>query len=82
MAALSHTLPERLIERSTPLSTIKRGNGSLVYWVPQSGWCNGASGHPRRNRHEQCVGDKLRIVSAVIGQPTTRRKNRSIAAAT
>lgn len=34
MAALSQTLPERLIEQVTPLSDINRGNCSLVYWLP------------------------------------------------
>ena len=36
MAALFHTLPERLIEQSTPLSAISRWNCSLVYWLPLS----------------------------------------------
>ncbi len=36
MAALSQTLPERLIERVTPLSAIRRWNCSLVYWLPWS----------------------------------------------
>jgi hypothetical protein len=33
-AALSQTLPDRLIEQVTPLSSINRWNGSLVYWLP------------------------------------------------
>ena len=36
MAALSQTLPERLIEQVTPLSAISRWNCSLVYWLPWS----------------------------------------------
>jgi hypothetical protein len=36
MAALSHTLPDRLIEQTTPLSAISRWNCSLVYWLPRS----------------------------------------------
>jgi hypothetical protein len=36
IAALSHTLPDRLIEQTTPLSTISRWNCSLVYWLPRS----------------------------------------------
>ena len=34
IAALSQTLPERLIEQMTPLSAISRWNCSLVYWLP------------------------------------------------
>src|SRR5262245_17262815 len=36
IAALSHTLPDRLIEQTTPLSAISRWNCSLVYWLPRS----------------------------------------------
>src|SRR6516164_163049 len=36
IAALSHTLPDRLIEQMTPLSAISRWNCSLVYWLPRS----------------------------------------------
>jgi hypothetical protein len=36
IAALSQTLPERLIEQTTPLSAISRWNCSLVYWLPRS----------------------------------------------
>src|SRR6478672_9730236 len=36
IAALSQTLPERLIEQATPLSAISRWNCSLVYWLPRS----------------------------------------------
>jgi hypothetical protein len=36
IAALSHTLPDRLIEQTTPLSAISRWNCSLVYWVDSS----------------------------------------------
>jgi hypothetical protein len=32
---LSHTLPDRLIEQTTPLSVISRWNCSLVYWLPR-----------------------------------------------
>jgi hypothetical protein len=34
MAALSQTLPARLIEQVIPLSAIQRWNCSLVYWLP------------------------------------------------
>jgi hypothetical protein len=34
IAALSQTLPDRLIEQTTPLSAIRRWNCSLVYWLP------------------------------------------------
>jgi hypothetical protein len=34
IAALSQTLPDRLIEQVTPLSVISRWNFSLVYWLP------------------------------------------------
>jgi hypothetical protein len=30
------TLPDRLIEQTTPLSAISRWNCSLVYWLPRS----------------------------------------------
>ena len=36
IAALSQTLPDRLIEQTTPLSAIRRWNCSLVYWLPWS----------------------------------------------
>jgi hypothetical protein len=36
IAALSQTLPDRLIEQTTPLSAISRWNCSLVYWLPWS----------------------------------------------
>src|ERR1700761_4628483 len=39
MAALSQTLPERLIEQVTPLSAISRWNCSLVYWLPWTPFC-------------------------------------------
>jgi hypothetical protein len=35
IAALSQTLPDRLIEQITPLSAINRCNFSLVYWLPE-----------------------------------------------
>ena len=34
IAALSQTLPDRLIEQSMPWSAIKVRNCSLVYWLP------------------------------------------------
>jgi hypothetical protein len=37
IAALSQTLPERLIEQITPLSAMSRWNCSLVYWADSSG---------------------------------------------
>ena len=36
IAALSQTLPDRLIEQTTPCSAISRWNCSLVYWPPRS----------------------------------------------
>jgi hypothetical protein len=40
IAALSQTLPDRLIEQVTPLSAISRWNWSDVYWLPSvSPWC-------------------------------------------
>ena len=36
IAALSQTLPDRLIEQVTPLSAISRWNCSLVYRLPWS----------------------------------------------
>src|SRR5262249_62089151 len=57
IAALSHTLPDRLIEQTTPLSAISRWNCSLVYWLPRSERCSSASGFRRR-------GDELRCHSS------------------
>jgi hypothetical protein len=34
IAALSQTLPDRLIEQAMPWPVISRWNGSLVYWLP------------------------------------------------
>ena len=36
----------------------------------------------RPDRHEQCVGDQLSVIVALMDQPTARRENRSITAAT
>jgi hypothetical protein len=36
IAALSQTLPARLIEQTMPWSAIKRWNCSLRYWLPRS----------------------------------------------
>jgi hypothetical protein len=36
IAALSQTLPDRLIEQTTPWSASNRWNCSLVYWLPRS----------------------------------------------
>jgi hypothetical protein len=36
IAALSQTVPDLLIEQSTPLSAISLWNGSLAYWLPWS----------------------------------------------
>jgi hypothetical protein len=44
IAALSQTLPDRLIEQVTPWSDISFWNCSLVYWADSSG---------RRNPHEE-----------------------------
>jgi hypothetical protein len=58
MAALSHTLPERLIEQTTPCSAISRWNCSLVYWAAAVGMMQqriGLAASP--DRHHQRVGD-------------------------
>jgi hypothetical protein len=34
IAALSQTLPDRLMLQAMPLSAISRWNCSLVYWLP------------------------------------------------
>jgi len=60
IAALSHTLPERLIEQTTPLSAINRWNCSLVYWAAAIGVMKqrvGLAASP--DRHHQGVGDEL-----------------------
>ena len=44
IAALSQTLPERLIEQTTPWSAISFWNCSLVYWANSSGRRNGSTG--------------------------------------
>jgi hypothetical protein len=36
IAALSQTLPDRLMEQTTPWSAMSRWNCSLVYWLPRS----------------------------------------------
>jgi hypothetical protein len=36
IAALSQTLPDRLMLQTMPLSAIKRWNCSLTYWLPRS----------------------------------------------
>ena len=36
---MSHTVPERLIEQSTPLSAISRWNCSLAYWPARTPFC-------------------------------------------
>jgi hypothetical protein len=41
IAALSQTLPERLIEQTTPWLVISFWNCSLVYWADSSGRRNG-----------------------------------------
>src|SRR4030081_3037856 len=53
IAALSHTLPERLIEQTTPLSTISRWNCALVYWAESSGRRNGLVG--RSEKFVKCL---------------------------
>ncbi|MGY3079477.1 hypothetical protein ACVWZZ_005885 [Bradyrhizobium sp. LM6.10] len=37
IAALSHTLPDRLMLQTMPLSAINRWNCSLVYWADSNG---------------------------------------------
>jgi hypothetical protein len=41
IAALSQTLPERLMLQVTPWSAMRRWNCSLVYWADSSGRRNG-----------------------------------------
>jgi hypothetical protein len=36
IAALSQTLPDRLMLQTMPLSAIRRWNCSLTYWLPRS----------------------------------------------
>ena len=43
IAALSQTLPDRLIEQVTPLSRISVWNCWLVYWMPWSEWITSPS---------------------------------------
>ena len=48
IAALSHTLPDRLMLHTMPLSAIDRWNCSLVYWLRWSEGCSSLFGLPRR----------------------------------
>ena len=83
IAALSQTLPDRLIEQLMPCSAIRRWNGSLVYWLPRSEWCITASGLPRRHTAIiRASATNCAVIVALIDQPTTRRENRSTTAAT
>src|SRR4029079_16068694 len=83
IAALSQTLPDRLIEQTTPLSAISRWNCSLEYWLPRSEWCSSASGLPRRQiAITRASVTSCAVIAALIDQPTTRRENRSTTAAT
>src|SRR6185503_19381370 len=60
IAALSQTLPERLIEQVTPLSAISGWNCSLVYWLPWSEWSSkGVRLAAPPDRHDQRVGNEL-----------------------
>ena len=63
IAALSHTLPDRLIEQTTPWSASNRGNCSLVYWLPRSGL-------PRRQLAiTKASVTSWAVISALIDQP-------------
>ena len=83
IAALSQTLPDRLIEQVTPLSAISRWNCSLVYWLPWSEWCSSASGFPcRQIAIIRASVTSWAVMVSLIDQPTTRRENRSMTTAT
>src|SRR4029077_20492797 len=83
IAALSHTLPDRLIEQTTPLSAISRWNCSLVYWLPRSEGCGMLLGLPRRQIAITSASvTSCAVIAALIDQPTTRREKRSMTAAT
>jgi hypothetical protein len=63
IAALSHTLPDRLIEQVTPNSAIRRWNCSLPYWVDSIGCRNTITGEVAmagRRRSDRALRDKLR----------------------
>jgi hypothetical protein len=57
IAALSQTLPERLIEQVTPLSAMSFWNGSLAYWLALARMVQqGIRLSPTPDRHHQRVG--------------------------
>jgi len=83
IAALSQTLPERLRLHVTPCSPISRWKASLVYWLPRSEWCSSSLGRPRRQIAITSASvTSSAVIAALIDQPTTRRENRSMTAAT
>ncbi len=83
MAALSHTLPDLLIEQVTPWSAISRWKPSLLYWLPLSEWCSRALGLPRRQiAITNASATSCAAIVALIDQPTTRREKRSMTTAT
>ncbi|SFN92743.1 hypothetical protein SAMN05216573_12740 [Bradyrhizobium sp. Rc3b] len=69
--------------QTMPWSAIRGWNCSLVYRLPWSEWCNGASGLPRRQTATtSAFVTRCAVMAALINQPTTQRENRSITAAT
>src|SRR6202522_4759175 len=64
IAALSQTLPDRLIEQTTPLSAISRWNRSLVYWPDSNGRRNTmkleVAMRVYRRASDRCIRKKLR----------------------
>jgi hypothetical protein len=83
IAALSQTLPDRLMLQTMPLSAISRWNCSLVYWLPWSEWCSNSFGLPRRQTAiSRASATNWAVMPALIDQPTTRRENKSMTADT
>ena len=83
IAALSHTLPDRLIKQGTPSPAIRRSNCSPLYWLPRSERWSTAWGLPRRRIvMTSASATRCAVMLLLIYQPTTRRENKSITTAT
>jgi hypothetical protein len=66
-----------------PLSAINFWNCSLVHWLLWSECCSSASGFSRRQIAIMSASvTSCAVMAAPLDQPTTRRENRSMTAAT
>jgi hypothetical protein len=82
MVALSHTLLERRMLQTMPLSAVSRWNCSLLYLAALIGVMQ----QPSRlavspDGHQRTSATSCAVIVAHLDQPTTCRKNRSTTAA-